>query len=62
MPYGTLFQAAKFSVWIQVSQVEVKPQGAAPLVLIFLAASNTSFQVFGGLSTSSPAFWKMSLL
>jgi hypothetical protein len=49
-------------VWIQVSQVEVKPQGAAPDALIFLAASQTSVQVLGGLSTSSPAFWKMSLL
>ena len=41
-----MLHAAKFSVWIQVSQVEVKPHCAAPLVLIFLAASKTSGLIY----------------
>ena len=60
--YCWLFQAAKFSRWIQVSQVEVKPQGAVPLSLILRAAAKTSLQVFGGLAGSRPALVRMSLL
>ena len=41
---------------------KMQPYGAAPLSLMVRAASQTSSQVLGGLSTSSPAFSKMSLL
>src|SRR5689334_10064051 len=58
---GTLCQALKFSIWVQVIQAAVKPQ-AAPAPRIFFAASNTSGQVFGGFEGSSPAFWNQSLL
>jgi hypothetical protein len=39
-----------------------KPQLGWPAALSFLAASNTSGHVLGGLSGSSPAFLKLSLL
>ena len=59
---GTLCQAESCSRLTQVTQAFEKPQVAWPAAFSFFAASNTSGQVFGGLSGSSPAFLKASLL
>src|SRR5262245_2387497 len=58
---GTLCQAESCSRLTQVTQALPKPQ-LGWLAFSFLAASNTSGQVFGGLSGSRPAFLKASLL
>ena len=58
----TLCQAESCSIFTQVTQLLAKPQVAEPDALSFLAASNTSGQVFGGVSGSRPAFLKASRL
>ena len=62
MASDTLCQAESCSTLTQVTQALEKPQVAWPDALSFFAASNTSGQVFGGASGSSPAFLKASLL
>src|ERR1700688_3312368 len=57
---GRLCQALKFSIWVQLTQAAVKPQGTPP-ARSFFAASKVSGQVLGGLSGSSPAFLNASL-
>src|SRR5918911_1317127 len=59
---GTLCQAESCSTLTQVTQALEKPQVAWPALFSFFAASNSSGQVFGGLSGSRPAFLKASLL
>ena len=59
---GMLCQAESCSTLTQVTQAFEKPQLGWPLALSFLAASNTSGQVFGGFVGSRPAFLKLSLL
>ena len=59
---GTLCQAENCSRLTHVTQALPKPQLAWPAAFSFLAASNTSGQVLGGLSGSRPAFLKLSLL
>src|SRR5262245_42489695 len=58
---GTLCQADSCSMLSQVTQALPKPQ-LGWFAFSFLAASNTSGQVLGGLSGSSPAFLNASLL
>ena len=60
MPIGTLCQAENCSIWAQEAQAFEKPQVACPAALSFLAASNTSGQVFG--MSVTPAFFSSSLL
>src|SRR5215510_5300111 len=59
---GTLCQAESCSRLTQVTQALPKPQLANPAAFSFLAASNTSGHVLGGLSGSSEAFLNASLL
>src|SRR6478736_6296552 len=60
VPIGTLCQAENCSICAQVAQALEKPQVAWPAALSFLAASNTSGQVFG--IAAMPAFFSSSLL
>ena len=60
MPIGTLCQAENCSIWAQVAQALEKPQVSWPAAFSFLAASNTSGQVFG--ISVTPAFFNSSLL
>jgi hypothetical protein len=62
VPIGTLCQAESCSTLTQVTHAFEKPQVAWPAALSFFAASNSSGQVFGGFSGSSPAFLNASLL
>ena len=57
-----LCQDASCSMLAQVTQAVDIPQFGCPEALSFLAASNTSGQVFGGASGSSPALRNASLL
>ena len=59
---GTLCHADICSTLTQVTHAFEKPQVACPDALSFFAASNTSGQVFGRLTGSSPAFLKASRL
>src|SRR6059058_3652245 len=60
VPIGTLCQAENCSICAQVAQALEKPQVAWPAAFSFLAASNTSGQVFG--ISATPAFFNSSLL
>src|SRR6202008_4859677 len=60
VPIGTLCQAENCSTCDQVTQALEKPQLVWPAALSFLAASNTSGQVFG--ISLTPAFFSSSLL
>ncbi|MNL79318.1 hypothetical protein D3C87_2058930 [compost metagenome] len=62
VPKGWSWMAERFSVWIQLTQAVVKPQGAAPDSTIFLEKFSISAQVFGAVSRSRPAFSNTSLL
>jgi hypothetical protein len=62
VPMATLCHAEKFSVWIQLIQPLVNPQGAAPDSMIWREKVSISAQVAGGVSGSRPAFAKTSLL
>src|ERR671912_2952612 len=59
VPIGTLCQAENCSMCAQVTQALEKPQVVWPAAFSFLAASNTSGQVFG--ISLTPAFFSSSL-
>src|SRR4028119_2296073 len=59
-PVGALCQAENCSIMPQVIQAELNPQVLWPAAFSFLAASNTSGQVFG--ISLTPAFFSSSLL
>ena len=60
VPIGTLCQAENCSICAQLAQALEKPQVSWPAAFSFLAASNTSGQVFG--ISLMPAFFNSSLL
>src|SRR6478736_9193465 len=60
VPIGTLCQAENCSIFAHDIQALEKPQVACPAASSFLAASNTSGQVFG--ISATPAFFNSSLL
>ena len=60
VPIGTLCQAENCSICAQLAQALEKPQVSWPAAFSFLAASNTSGQVFG--ISVTPAFFNSSLL
>ena len=60
VPIGTLCQAENCSICTQLAQALEKPQVVWPAAFSFLAASNTSGQVFG--ISAMPAFFSSSLL
>src|SRR5437868_13543783 len=60
VPIATLCQAENCSICAQLAQALEKPQVSWPAASNFLAASNTSGQVFG--ISATPAFFNSSLL
>src|SRR6476469_4332670 len=60
VPIGTLCQAENCSIFAHDAQALEKPQVVWPAAFSFLAASNTSGQVFG--IAAIPAFFSSSLL
>ena len=60
LPIGTLCQAENCSICTHDAHALENPQVVCPAAFSFLAASNTSGQVFG--ISATPAFFSSSLL
>src|SRR4029078_10635512 len=60
VPIGTLCQAENCSICVQAAHGLGKPQVSCPAAFSFLAAANSSGQVFG--ISVMPAFFNSSLL